>query len=92
MNNINQSGDFSSTSPSTPSFMQRQSFTKEDIDGINRKLNDVEHEDISFRSGIGGTKLAYIEGWKVIKIANDIFGFNGWNTTIVNICTEFVTN
>lgn len=27
----------------------------------------------------GGKKLSYIEGWVVIKEANRIFGFDGWN-------------
>ncbi len=31
-----------------------------------------------------------MEGWKVIRIANDIFGFNGWSTSILKIDTEFL--
>lgn len=29
--------------------------------------------------------LTYVEGWKVINLANEVFGFNGWSSTrIVN--------
>lgn len=66
------------------------SFSKEEFEGITKKLEDVEEEDICFRSGVGGTKLAYIEGWRVIKITNDIFGFNGWSTSIISVTTEFI--
>lgn len=34
-------------------------------------------EYLSTRQGGGGTKLTYIEGWRVINLANEIFGFNG---------------
>ena len=71
-------------------FFGKVPFNSLEFESINKKLNDVEHHDISYRSGIGGTKLAYIEGWKLIKIANDIFGFNGWSTHILSMTTEFI--
>jgi DNA repair and recombination protein RAD52 len=41
---------------------------------LGRKLGP---EYLSTRQGGGGTKLTYIEGWRVINLANDIFGYNG---------------
>jgi DNA repair and recombination protein RAD52 len=34
-------------------------------------------------------KLTYTEGWKVINLANEVFGFNGWSTAVVNITCDF---
>lgn len=41
---------------------------------LQRKLGP---EYLSTRQGGGGTKLTYIEGWRVINLANEIFGYNG---------------
>lgn len=41
---------------------------------LSKKLGP---EYLSTRQGGGGTKLTYIEGWRVINLANEIFGFNG---------------
>lgn len=37
---------------------------------------------VSQRHGPGGQKLAYIEGWRLISLANEVFGFNGWSHSI----------
>lgn len=37
-----------------------------------------------------GGKLSYIEGWKAIDLANEVFGFNGWSSTIVRMDVDFV--
>ncbi|KAH8829487.1 Rad52/22 family double-strand break repair protein-domain-containing protein [Flagelloscypha sp. PMI_526] len=48
-------------------------------------------EYISQRPGPGGgPKLTYIEGWKVINLANEIFGHNGWSSSIVNLTTDYM--
>ncbi|KAF9528629.1 recombination protein Rad52 [Crepidotus variabilis] len=55
---------------------------------LNRKLGP---EYISQRPGPGGgPKLTYVEGWKVINLANEVFGFNGWSSSIVNLTTDFL--
>jgi DNA repair and recombination protein RAD52 len=55
---------------------------------LDRKLGP---EFISQRPGpAGGPKLTYVEGWKVINLANEVFGFNGWSSSIVNLATDFV--
>jgi DNA repair and recombination protein RAD52 len=41
-------------------------------------------EHVSQRHGPGGQKLAYIEGWRLIAMANEIFGFNGWSHSVVS--------
>tara|TARA_R100001198_G_scaffold85290_1_gene59527 strand:+ start:307 stop:1197 length:891 start_codon:yes stop_codon:yes gene_type:complete len=32
-----------------------------------------------------GTTLAYVEGWWIIQKANEIFGYDGWETELVNL-------
>jgi DNA repair and recombination protein RAD52 len=38
----------------------------------------------------GGPKLTYVEGWKIIGLANEVFGYNGWSSTVTKIETDFV--
>lgn len=48
-------------------------------------------EYISTRAGPGGAgKLTYAEGWKIINLANEVFGFNGWSSTVVSLTTDFL--
>lgn len=55
---------------------------------LNQKLGP---EFISQRPGPGGgQKLTYAEGWKIINLANEVFGFNGWSSSIVNMTTDFM--
>lgn len=54
---------------------------------LDKKLGP---EYISQRPGPGGAgKLTYAEGWKIINLANEAFGFNGWSTHIVNLTTDY---
>ena len=54
---------------------------------LNQKLGP---EFISQRPGPGGgSKLTYVEGWKIINLANEVFGFNGWSSSVVNLTTDF---
>ena len=55
---------------------------------LNKKLGP---EFISQRPGPGGSmKLTYAEGWKIINLANEIFGFNGWSSSVVSLTTDFI--
>ncbi|KIL62747.1 hypothetical protein M378DRAFT_80777 [Amanita muscaria Koide BX008] len=87
--------------PFTPySFGTQNSFASEDISeatlkkvaALQAKLNQkLGPEYISQRPGPGGgQKLTYAEGWKIINLANEVFGFNGWSSNLVNITTDFV--
>ncbi|KAF8800620.1 hypothetical protein BYT27DRAFT_7116857 [Phlegmacium glaucopus] len=66
--------------------------TAKKIASLQVKLNQkLGPEFISQRPGPGGgPKLTYAEGWKVINLANEVFGFNGWSSSIVNLNTDFV--
>ena len=40
--------------------------------------------------GGGGRKLTYIEGWRVVDLANEVFGFNGWSTSVRSLEVDFL--
>ena len=56
-------------------------FTPEQVKALSAKLNP---DAVKTREQ-SGRKLSYIEGWKAIEEANDIFGFDGWNRETVDI-------
>ncbi|EST09167.2 Rad52/22 double-strand break repair protein [Kalmanozyma brasiliensis GHG001] len=59
---------------------------------LQAKLNQrLGPEYLSQRPGPGGgKKLTYIEGWKLVDLANEVFGFNGWSTTIVRLEVDYL--
>ncbi|KAJ2725172.1 DNA repair protein rad52 [Coemansia sp. Benny D115] len=58
------------------------------MDSTLRKKLGPEH--ISSRQGMGNSRLSYVEGWRIISIANEIFGFNGWSSSIQNLTIDFM--
>ncbi|KAF8259989.1 Rad52/22 double-strand break repair protein [Lactarius quietus] len=55
---------------------------------LNRRLGP---EYVSQRpSPGGGPKLTYVEGWKIIGLANEVFGYDGWSSTVTRIETDFL--
>lgn len=62
------------------------------IAALQAKLNQkLGPEYISQRPGPGGgPKLTYAEGWKIINLANEVFGFNGWSTNVISLTTDFI--
>jgi hypothetical protein len=55
---------------------------------LSKKLGP---EYLSSRTGPGGSKLTYIEGWRVMGLANEVFGYNGWSTQVRDISIDFVS-
>ena len=53
------------------------SFNEEQKKLLNQKINK---DNVSYRPGGGGQKLAYVESWHVQQEANRIFGFDGWSS------------
>lgn len=47
-------------------------------------------EYISTRPGNGGGKVHYLAAEKVINLANEVFGFNGWSSAIRDVQIDFV--
>ncbi|KAF2759431.1 hypothetical protein EJ05DRAFT_462801 [Pseudovirgaria hyperparasitica] len=68
-----------------------QDSTAHDIATLQARLNkQLGPEFISTRAGPGGGKVAYITAEKVINLANDVFGFNGWSSSIQQVQIDFV--
>ncbi|KAK4199339.1 putative DNA repair and recombination protein [Triangularia verruculosa] len=66
-------------------------FTAQQIATLQSKLDkQLGPEYLSVRAGPGGAKLHYITAEKVISLANEIFGFNGWSSSIQNFQIDFV--
>ena len=65
--------------------------TMRKLSALQGKLNQrLGPEFVSQRAGHSGAKVAYMEGWKAINLANEVFGFNGWSSSIVCLTTDFV--
>ncbi|KAI5809599.1 RAD52 DNA repair protein [Peziza echinospora] len=47
-------------------------------------------EYISSRPGAGGMKVHYLAADKAINLANEVFGFDGWSSTIKEITVDFI--
>lgn len=45
---------------------------------------------MSSRAGPGGQKVHYLAAEKCIQLANEIFGFNGWSSQIMDVQVDFV--
>ena len=82
--------DAFSCTPNDSAIFNLSADTETKLAALQAKLNQrLGPEYISTRPGGNGMKLTYTEGWKVINLANEVFGFNGWSTAIVNVTCDF---
>ncbi|KAF8068738.1 hypothetical protein FPV67DRAFT_1087668 [Lyophyllum atratum] len=83
---------FSFNSPHSTFNPELSEATTLKIAALQAKLNQkLGPEYISQRPGPGGgPKLTYAEGWKIINLANEVFGFNGWSSNVVSLTTDFI--
>lgn len=66
-------------------------YTAAEIATLQARLDrQLGPEYISTRQGPGGGKLHYLAAEKVINLANDVFGFNGWSSSIQQVQVDFV--
>ncbi|KAF2256591.1 recombination protein Rad52, partial [Trematosphaeria pertusa] len=66
-------------------------FTAQEIATLQSRLNrQLGPEYISQRPGNGGGRVAYLEGNKAIALANEVFGFNGWSSSLGQVQVDFV--
>ncbi|XP_012587687.1 PREDICTED: DNA repair protein RAD52 homolog isoform X2 [Condylura cristata] len=71
-------------------FGQHQ-YTAEEYQAIQSALRQrLGPEYISSRMAGGGQKVCYIEGHRVINLANEMFGYNGWAHSITQQNVDFV--
>lgn len=66
-------------------------YTAQEIATLQNRLEkQLGPEYLSSRSGPSGQKVHYIAAEKVIALANEVFGFNGWSSSIQTIQIDFV--
>lgn len=84
----------------------RSEFAADEKETIRRLLEQKLGKDLlAERQGAGGctsylmpldsphcppAKYTYIESHKAIQLANQIFGFNGWSSSVVDVTPDFV--
>ncbi|KXX80560.1 DNA repair and recombination protein rhm52 [Madurella mycetomatis] len=66
-------------------------YTAKEIATLQSRLEkQLGPEYLSSRVGPAGQKVHYITAEKCITLANEVFGFNGWSSSIQNIQVDFV--
>lgn len=66
-------------------------YTAQQIATLQSRLDkQLGPEFIAKRAGPGGQSLHYVPAEKIIALANEVFGFNGWSSSIQNIQVDFV--
>ncbi|KAF2490862.1 hypothetical protein BU16DRAFT_530457 [Lophium mytilinum] len=66
-------------------------FTAQEIATLQSRLSkQLGPEYVSTRPGAGGGRVAYLEAQKAINLANDVFGFNGWSSSVREVTIDFV--
>ena len=67
-------------------------FTAVEIATLQSRLDkQLGPEYISTRAGPGGGRVHYLAAEKVINLANEVFGFNGWSSSIQRFDIDFVS-
>jgi DNA repair and recombination protein RAD52 len=65
-------------------------WSKDELKTISLSLSKkLGPEYISYRQGFGNMRLSYIEGWVIIDLANQIFGFDGWSIEIKSVTIDY---
>ncbi|TNY19986.1 hypothetical protein DMC30DRAFT_276673 [Rhodotorula diobovata] len=73
------------------SFTGLSDATQQRTDKLQALLSKTLGPDqVANRPGGGGTKLSYLEGWRAINLANEVFGYNGWYTDIKYLEADFI--
>jgi len=66
-------------------------FTVEEQEAVEAALRQrLGPNFLAKRPAGGGQQVCYVEGFKVISLANNIFGFNGWSHSVTNQTIDFV--
>jgi len=45
---------------------------------------------LSSRPAPGGQRVVYLEGWRAVALANGLFGFSGWSSSVTHTNIDFV--
>ena len=71
--------------------VKTEPFHPSEVEDIQAKLDKkLGPEYVSTRPGAGGVQVSYIEGWKALNLANQVFGFNGWFSEVKTINVDYL--
>ncbi|KAJ7329174.1 hypothetical protein JRQ81_015348 [Phrynocephalus forsythii] len=80
-----------SISSSSSMYFGQCQYTADEYQAIQAALRQrLGPEYISSRQAGGGQKVCYIEGHRVISLANEMFGYNGWAHSVTQQNVDFV--
>ncbi|KAL4956579.1 hypothetical protein BDW69DRAFT_79504 [Aspergillus filifer] len=66
-------------------------YTSDEVAALQARLDKkLGPEYISSRPGAAGQRVHYLSADKCINLANEVFGFNGWSSSIKDIQIDFV--
>ncbi|XP_030070983.1 DNA repair protein RAD52 homolog isoform X2 [Microcaecilia unicolor] len=89
-NHTSSNGNTTSNTSPAVYFGQHQ-YTAEEYQAIQNALRQrLGPEYISSRQAGGGQKVCYIEGHRVVSLANEMFGYNGWSHSVTQQTVDFV--
>ena len=74
-----------------PSGHATPGYTMKELEDMKTALSKkLGPEFISKRKGPGYNSVQYLEGWKAINLANEIFGPNGWSTELKEFKVDYI--
>ncbi|KAF9576014.1 DNA repair protein rad52 [Mortierella alpina] len=74
-----------------PHSSKHSEFTLEERSRLDNDLRKyLAPEFTATRSGPGRSTLTYVEGWRIKNLANSLFGFDGWSSTITDVTVDFL--
>src|SRR5580700_66299 len=83
-------GGYSITNPFEEVRPRISEYTAQEIATLQSRLEkQLGPEYISSRPGPSGLKVHYVAAEKCIQLANEVFGFNGWSSSIVRLEVDF---
>lgn len=89
--NNNNKGNHNGDSSTGKTLFGNVDFEEDNKVVIRRILErKMQPEHLSTRVGAGRTTFTYIESWKAIELANGIFGFDGWSSSITDMILDFI--
>jgi DNA repair and recombination protein RAD52 len=86
-----KSNNVASANPFEEEPPRMSEYTAQEIATLQSRLEkQLGPEYISSRPGAAGQKVHYLAAEKVINLANEVFGFNGWSSAIKVITIDFI--
>lgn len=68
-----------------------RSFSTQERNEIAQRLTiQLPKSDVCTRPGPSGVKLTYLEGWRAVDKANELFGFDGWSCSVRSLSVDFI--